>query len=316
MLVLANGDKISGRLIRLTQTQVEFLTAYAGSLRIERRQVFRLSTADAVQVDLVSGERLIGKIAITDTEKLIVESHLLGTRDFTVDMVREISEATSEGALAEVKGKGESSGESPVAKPIGEKPEEEDIRMVFLRQSSVLLRGWGEVEADLAFQYTRTRVSSLIDVLTRQLSLMPTVRVGLSSRAETFVSLPLSYAEVNVGGSGHSKAGIGDWSAGIKYLLAQESARWPDVVLPRGSRLRQAVYPTGQAWRWDRGTGGLTLGSHSLRPMTPWYFSGVRTTRTSFSRTDSMATLTMMFSREKILGTTSDSASQSTRRFR
>jgi len=220
-------------------------------------------------VDLVSGERIIGKIAMTETEKLIVESRVLGVREFTFDIIREISGATSEEALAEVKGKGESGGESPVTKPIGEKPQEEDIRKVFFRQSSVLLRRRGEFEGELGFGYTRNRIWSLIDIRTRQLSLTSTVRVGLSNRAETFVSMPLSYADLDVAGDSNSKTGIGDLSAGIKYLLAQESARWPDVVLSMGFTAPTGSQPNQSGLALGSGHWGSKIGVQSIKTYDP-----------------------------------------------
>jgi hypothetical protein len=65
--------------------------------------------------------------------------------------------------------------------------------------------------------------------------IVPSFRLGLGGRGEVFADFPLSYStlELSFGGSANSqdKIGIGDFSAGAKYLLFQESARWPEMVV-------------------------------------------------------------------------------------
>jgi len=127
-----------------------------------------------------------------------------------------------------------------VSKPIGQKPEDqEDVRKLFLRQSSVLLKP-GEAEAEVDFTYKRKldEVFGLMRYTVREFLIPLSLRCGLFERAEAFVSVPLEYAQKEVNYLGEvdrrDHTGIGDTSAGLKYLLFRETNRRPDIIVSLG----------------------------------------------------------------------------------
>ncbi|MEW6186882.1 MAG: transporter [Thermodesulfobacteriota bacterium] len=171
--------------------------------------------------------------------------------------------------LAETRGKGSdspkaeekaveiSAEKSAPSKPIGQKPEdEEDIRKIFLRQSSVLLRS-GQVEVEGGLNYLGTQsVTSVYNIKLRQFQLPLTLRIGLLERLEGFVSLAylfnrqdLSFAETH---SGKTKNGLGDTTLGMNYEIFREGALWPEII----TNIRFKA-PSGAPPQED----GLSLGS-------------------------------------------------------
>ncbi len=183
---MTNGDRISGSLVTFSPTGVQISSPHSGTIRIERQYVQKLATDDKVVVELVSGERIIGRIVPGEGVTVVVQSDVLGDRALALDAVKNIhpilpdepplvkaapdplQNTPKTGAeksdrpnernllsvqLQDVRGKGSESQtgvDKPAAtsteeirqpKPIGQKPEdEEDIRKIFLRQNSVLLR--------------------------------------------------------------------------------------------------------------------------------------------------------------------------------
>jgi hypothetical protein len=142
-------------------------------------------------------------------------------------------------------------------KPIGQKPEdEEDIRKIFLRQNSVLLRPRQfEFEAGLSYLGNQS-VSSVANFKFRQFQLPLTLRIGLLDRIEGFVSMPISYSQQELSFADSStkkdKFGIGDATAGLNFDIYRESASWPEII----TNLRVRA-PTGDQPQ----EGGLSLGS-------------------------------------------------------
>lgn len=181
-------------------------------------------------------------------------------------------------SLSHVRGKGAASAPEltaqvatpriEVTKPIGQKPEDaEDIRRLFLRESSVLL-GPGQVELETGLRYQRTQsISTFEKARQRQLTFPVALRTGLLQRAEGFLTLPLVYAQQDITvqalRTSHDTFGIGDISSGLKYVLAQEGSRWPEfiatatVTAPTGSAPAADGVSTG-AGHWALG-GGLQL---------------------------------------------------------
>ena len=147
--------------------------------------------------------------------------------------------------------------ETQKPKPIGQKPEDEvDIRKIFLRQSTVLLRpGQLEVEASISYLNNQA-VSPILNARFRQLDIPLSARIGLFDRAEGYLTVPVAYAHrtMSFAGSGvsHQESGIGDISAGINYEIMRETAKWPDII----ASARVAV-PTGS----KPNELGLSLGS-------------------------------------------------------
>ncbi|MDM7997712.1 MAG: transporter [Acidobacteriota bacterium] len=150
-------------------------------------------------------------------------------------------------------------------KPIGQKPEDEtDIRKIFLRQSTVLLRP-GQVEIEAGPEYTRNQVSSpILNAKLRQFRMPLSARIGLFNRAEMYMTVPAVYARQEFAFAESAVAngefGLGDVSAGLNLEIARETARWPDVIgfvalsAPTGSKPKETALSLGSG-HWELGFG-------------------------------------------------------------
>lgn len=139
---------------------------------------------------------------------------------------------------------------------IGQKPDEEDIRRIFLRQSSVLLKT-GEKEIELGFNYLGNQLSATIyNARLRQFQVPVALRIGISPRLESFVSVSLTHAkqEFYFADEYYSQktSGIGDTSAGVNYEIYRETVYCPDIIMSLSVRA-----PTGEKPDED----GLSTGS-------------------------------------------------------
>lgn len=148
---------------------------------------------------------------------------------------------------------------SQPAATIGRPEDIEDIRKLFLRQSSVLLKP-GEVEVEFGAEYRRARTAPLgLDSTQRMFSLPLGVRVGLGERWQGYANLPLAYGRSTVNNgtdeTSQHKAGIGDLSAGLNYQIVREGEGWADLVATAG-----VSAPTGRSPYADNGA-GVALGS-------------------------------------------------------
>ncbi len=168
--------------------------------------------------------------------------------------------------------------------PIGQKPEEEtDIRRLFLRQTSVLLNP-GEMEAEIDFNYMSNEFSSSIyKSRFRQFQVPLSFRIGLFSRAEGFLSMPLSHERQEISfadqGTSQTAKGAGDAQAGLNYEIHPETPDWPDIIAalslkaPTGGKPGEAGLSTGSG-HWAG-----TLGVQFIKTTDPIVlFWGVRYT--------------------------------------
>jgi hypothetical protein len=251
-LILTNGDRISGSLISFNQKAVRISTSYSGILEIHREHIQQLTTENPMIVELVSGERVIGRIGSDGEQTIIVHSSRLGDRILSLSTIASMKVYLPEqdslsAQLQDIRGMGpkdssaseKTSEEAPETgsqpKPIGSKPEdEEDIRKIFLRQTTVLLRP-GVKEVDVELDYLSTRVSATIfDTRFRQFLLPLSFRFGLADGLEGSVSIAPTYLKREISFAGESvtqdETGIGDTLIGVNYEIFRETARWPDVT--------------------------------------------------------------------------------------
>jgi hypothetical protein len=155
--------------------------------------------------------------------------------------------------------------ETQKPKPIGQKPEDEtDIRKIFLRQTSVLLRP-GQIEIEAAPNYTRNQsVSPLLNAKLRQFRMPFAARIGLFNRAEMHVTVPAVYVYQEFAFADNAVSrrefGIGDVSAGLNYEIARETDRWPDIIAfvdvgaPTGSKPNEEGLSLGSG-HWEASFG-------------------------------------------------------------
>lgn len=225
-----------------------------------------------MSVTLANGERLVGTATTLGEGKLVVNSPRFGSvtvdwadvaqvsgREPTMlteaDMAKIFGGSTATGSGSGSTVTGESTTTAAVestttglpTQPLGQEPEEADSRLLFLRQSSVLLRP-GQFDVEIGLSYRRDEKQSFIaelnedntfvanDELRREFESRVSVRLGLMDRVEAFASLPLLYAseeEVRQGGtkSDNDEFGIGDTVFGLKAMLLREKEGRPEVIL-------------------------------------------------------------------------------------
>jgi len=306
-VILTYGDRISGSILSVTRQVVRIESQAAGIIQIERKYVAQLSTDAPRVVDLVSGERVIGQILGAGGKTVVVRSSVLGERTITLEAIEAVEPVarsenggTENGALRSESGTEEGVNPVPLAeiramgtgpalpsgrqaaspaptqqpKPIGQKPEDiEDIRKIFLRQSTVLLNP-GQFEIEAALDYLHTQAfSAILNARFRQFQLPLTARLGLFQRAEGSISIPVAYAKREIGFAdsvvSNQEAGIGDVRAGLNYELASETARRPDIITsfvlegPSGSK------PNEQGLSLGSGHWAMTFGAQFIKTVDP-----------------------------------------------
>jgi hypothetical protein len=89
-VIMTNGDRVSGKFISFSQTAVNLSTPHSGTIQIDRKQIQQLVTDSAAVVELVSGERIIGRISPGEGRVIVITSIALGERMIPIDLVRTI----------------------------------------------------------------------------------------------------------------------------------------------------------------------------------------------------------------------------------
>jgi hypothetical protein len=315
-VVLTYGDHISGRIISVSKDAIRIETPASGIIDIERKYVEQLSTEEPRIVDLLSGERIIGRLIAAGGKRVIIRSSILGDLQVSLDTIDSVripvqtddrtagtmagqrrNSASAEPVslppteengnavlLAQIQGMGTgSSGPEQKAanaaqaqqpKSIGQKPEDVgDIRKIFLRQFTVLLRP-RQVETEAAFNYQHTQaVSAIVNARYRQFQLPLAFRVGLFNRAEGYVTIPVTYARRELGFAdsvvSHKKAGIGDATAGLNYELAQETATRPDIIASVALGTPTGSKPNEQGLSLGTGHWTATVGFQFIKIVDP-----------------------------------------------
>jgi len=190
-LYLNNGDRFTGQLIEISATHCTFKINSQSTLHIKRSDISRLN--------------VIQSVANKDSTPAMTNNQLLTVR-------AKGTENTSKSTTT-----------------LGEEPEE-DLRQIFLRQSTVLLKP-GEKELDISLNYTRNEFAN---IRTRNFSIPVSVRLGITDLLEGFIDLPIAWTQQEIfyqDAVDKSDAfGIGDVSVGLKYLFKQQDKQWPDVI--------------------------------------------------------------------------------------
>lgn len=152
--------------------------------------------------------------------------------------------------------------ESSTAKVGSEDEDLEDIRVIFLRRGSSLLKK-GELELELGIDYfsQKDEIQNVIEDRTRKVALPLSVRVGVTRQLEAFASMPLTYSYREVtyseGTISDDTVDIGDSAGGISFQLLHERYSWPEII-----GTIQFVAPTGKGPYRKNGTAANTGGGH------------------------------------------------------
>ena len=212
-LLLTYGDRVSGRIISVSKEVVRIETPASGIVDIQRRYVEQIATDEPRVVDLASGERVVGQLAIAEEKIVIIRSSLLGDRRVPLDAIDAVQPregSKDPQSLAQVQGRGAA------------------VNPAQVQQQA-------QLEAEAAFSYQHTQVvSTLVNARFRQFEIPLAIRVGLFDRGEGFLTVPAAYLRRDLGfagsGDSNSEAGFGDVAVGLNYELAQETARGPDII--------------------------------------------------------------------------------------
>jgi hypothetical protein len=281
-LVSSDGDRLSGRIVSLDGRAVVFRHASGSEVSVPLDRLRSLVSRDALAVSLRNGDRVVGSLALGADRTLRVRSSLVGEVALPLDTVAAVGplaspspKVTAARALtateaAAVAGSGGGPGramvlaQAPAGAPGDTAPgnagpgdttapgnatsprdatQEADLRtqLRFLRGETVLLER-RDVETDVVASYLRNDNSSASD---RVFSLTPTLRVGLLSGLEAFVSVPFIMGERDVqllDTISTPRRGVGDTRFGLKYRLVKEDASWPGIFVGVS-----ASAPTGDA---------------------------------------------------------------------
>ena len=232
-----------------------------------------LNNGEPVAITLNSGERLLGRAMTRGEGQLVVESSRMG--DVTVNWsdVASVSgrdaKIMSEAEMSKIFGRSSTGGAPGAAaaptedsqgfpvEPLGEEPEDINSHLLFLRQSSVLLKP-GQFDVEFGVSYRRDERRDYIpelqedgtfttqDAVRRELETRLSVRVGVADRVEAFASVPLLYAseeEFIEGGASrdNDEFGIGDTVFGLKTLLLREKEGRPEIIFTVAG-----IAPTGE----------------------------------------------------------------------
>jgi hypothetical protein len=224
-----------------------------------------LNNRRPLSVTLTSGERLFGRVSTVGEGRLMIHSARAGKVGVDWKDVAQISgkdpHLLSGEDMAKVRGRdtrtGVAGGSSSPPAPIGEEDQDEISHLLFLRQSSVLLKP-GQFDVELGVQYRRNQKFLYVPAITeegtlaardsvrRELETRLAFRAAVANGVEVFASVPMVYTseeEFRETGevSDSDDFGIGDTAFGVKAQLIRESERMPEVVLAV-----TGIAPTGE----------------------------------------------------------------------
>ena len=267
-----------------------------------------------LSITLTSGERLFGQVSSQGEGRLLVHSARAGKVSVDWTDVAQISgkdpRTLSNDDLTKVRGRNSKpdTGAETIDAPIGEKDKDEDAHLLFLRQSSVLLKP-GHFDVELNAVYRRNEKVRYVpglqedgsfasrEAIRRELETRLALRAAIMNRVEAFISVPFLYtSEEELVETGQvvdkDDVGIGDIIFGLKTQVLQERQDRPEVIFavtgiaPTGADLfagdRDAITLGGGCWAV---AAGVTL-IKSFDPVV--LFAGVdyihRFPKTSFDR--------------------------------
>lgn len=220
-----------------------------------------LNNRRPLSVTLTNGERLFGRVSALGEQRLVIHSARAGKVTVEWKDIALISgkdpRMLSEDDMAKVRGRDTGSVTSdPSSTPIGEPDEDELSHLLFLRQSSVLLKP-GQVDAELGMQYRRNESLRYVPALNedgtlvarnsvrREFETRLALRAAIAGGVEVFASVPMLYtSEEEIRETGEEDGddfGIGDTVFGVKAQLVRETETVPEIVLAV-----TGVAPTGK----------------------------------------------------------------------
>jgi len=91
-VILKNGDRISGTVVKMVDGQLEIDTSYAGVIKLKWESIAQITTEGAVRVALDTGEEVEGELSESPTSTLAIRSEAVGqSQSILLDKVTSIN---------------------------------------------------------------------------------------------------------------------------------------------------------------------------------------------------------------------------------
>ncbi len=95
-IVLANGDRVSGTILRKESDKLVLQTAYAGDLNIRWADIRRITTDAPITVYLADGNKLIGTLHSEEDDSVIISAgEMLTSAPIPIERLRFINPSSS-----------------------------------------------------------------------------------------------------------------------------------------------------------------------------------------------------------------------------
>ncbi|WP_169726989.1 transporter [Desulfovibrio cuneatus] len=247
---LVNGEKLNGIFFRYSQYAVE-IYAHGEKRTINTSDIKSIETSSHVKLILDSGETVIGML-LYNGQEAVINSEKFGIISSRKDTISSISSTMNENKIIAQLNSPKNVAAKTTNKTVGE--DSESPPKEYLRGSTVI-RKPGEVELALTLSYDRSRydnpvISTMFGVVANETRNRFTAdiatTVGITERLEAWLNVPFQYATFDrTEGIYQSKkdgGGIGDLSAGVRFLAIGEGIQTPSVTFSL-----DAIAPTGEA---------------------------------------------------------------------
>lgn len=235
-LYTKSGDIISGKLLTFQDGLCLFKTRYGTPITLQSKELAALVTEDSYRMTLVNGDSASGRLVREQDGRNRMQTISFGTIEIQADTILAMTRIFEPGP-------GDETNHPPRSPSLGA-DRTAKAPIDFLTGSTVLLSP-GNTELEFGLQYKQSRSShSLMNVgyfqmsaqEARQLELATTVRAGLWTGVEGWLTLPLTHTSIEQVSSNQyvrnaSQWALGDISAGLQYQLTEEYAEWPAVSL-------------------------------------------------------------------------------------
>ncbi len=229
-VVLHSGDRLTGTVQRMDTEALVLATSFAGVITIQRETVAEVTTDVERWLTLDSGERLLGRV-VADSKAVRVDTALLGNLVLAPHTGLSIGgHALDDDDAGAIRARGDdpqaaaAPADSQAAEAAAQSIRENTRR---LSRRSTLLTPRGAMDVSLGMRYAANRRAT---VDSSDLSLTATVQTGLTDRLDGALSVPLSHVTSDRADGRRRESGLGNISAGLRYLLRAESATGPEWV--------------------------------------------------------------------------------------
>jgi len=273
---MKNGDTFSGKIISFNHGLCIFDTDYGSPIRIPTADIQSIATEDRYNIFFVNGEQATGALIFGTNNQTLLESSTFGQIFINTSNIARLTkyfpplqdrDSPSLTRKPTTDGTDKNHGaETEVQPPLD-----------FLTGATVLLSP-GEYEMGLGMAYKQNRLQYPLSQAgyfqkssysARQLEFRPTLRAGLYTNIEGYLSLPVTYSSIkDVSSNEHVRHAdawnMADIALGAQYQVVDESTNSPaisltfDLSVPTG---RKRYHNALNNWKdpLNNGSGHWTL---------------------------------------------------------